>query len=63
MEVRDCGGTKKDHGRIVRTGVLPGQGGYPTGGAWDKFAQVQNFLGKFVGENGIWIPEVVLGKN
>ena len=32
-------------------------------GAWDKFAQVQNFLGKFVGENGIWILEVVLGKN
>ena len=37
--------------------------GIPYGGAWDKFAQVQNFLGKFVGENGIWIPEVVLGKS
>ena len=36
--------------------------GVPYGGAWDKFAQVQNFLGKFVGENGIWIPEVVLGR-
>ena len=42
--------------------VRPSQGD-TLRGAWDKFAQVQNFLGKFVGENGIWIPEVVLGKN
>lgn len=36
--------------------------GVPYGGLWIDLHRFRIFLGKFVGENGIWILEVVLDK-